>query len=60
MEISAKNIVITGGTGGIALALVQHLLKHGAQVVQHKFGVRKKIGKNVSYSYIVEHSAAGH
>jgi len=31
MEIRAKNIVITGGTGGIALALGRHLLKHGAE-----------------------------
>lgn len=32
MGIRAKNIVITGGTGGIALALAQHLLEHGAEV----------------------------
>lgn len=32
MDISAKNIVITGGVGGIGIALVQHLLKHGAEV----------------------------
>lgn len=34
MDISGKNIVITGGTGGIALALVRDLLKHGADVIQ--------------------------
>lgn len=34
MEIRAKSIVITGGTGGIGLALVQTLLKHGAEVIQ--------------------------
>lgn len=34
MDMSSKNIVITGGTGGIALALVRYLLKHGAEVFQ--------------------------
>ncbi|XP_037029482.1 alcohol dehydrogenase 1-like [Bradysia coprophila] len=31
MSFSAKNIVITGGAGEIALELVQHLLDHGAE-----------------------------
>lgn len=32
MEVSVKNIVITGGTGGIAVGIARHLLKHGAEV----------------------------
>lgn len=37
MGIFAKNIIITGGAGGIGLALVRNLLNHGAEVFEIKF-----------------------
>lgn len=35
MNTFVKNVVITGGTGEIALELVQHLLDHGAEVFKN-------------------------
>lgn len=36
MQFEAKNVVITGGTGGIGLALARCFLTNGAEVMNMK------------------------
>ena len=37
MNISGKNAIVTGGVGGIGIALVRELLRNGAQVIEKYF-----------------------
>lgn len=37
MDLNGKNAVVTGGIGGIGLAIAKHLLKNGIQVNEGNF-----------------------